>query len=77
MNQNEILITVKPMSHRDMVKFALQRAGFKIVGSGYMLDGSDVGDLVAELPPGAKADEFHPIPIETNRQEAGNESPVD
>ena len=57
-----IRIKVKPGSHRDMVKDALVRAGWKIIDSGYDLV-EQVGDLGCRPPPGATPDEFHPSPI--------------
>lgn len=68
MKLNEIVITIKPSSHRDMVKHALTTAGFKITGSGYSLM-EDEGDLVATPPCGASPDEFGPAIIKTNLPE--------
>jgi len=61
MNESiELIVTVKPSKFRDMVQHSLEKAGFKITGSGYMIP-TDTGDLTAEIPSGASPDEFGPV----------------
>ncbi len=71
----EILIQVKPSSHRDMVKHALRVAGWTITGSGYALD-TDTGDLISIPPSGASISEFGPamVDLPPNPEPPGRET---
>jgi hypothetical protein len=61
----KILITVKPSSHRDMVKDALTRAGWTVSGSGYD-HVNNMGYLECHLPQGARAGEFYQAWVDCN-----------